>query len=79
MNGKNPPPRKSARLINPFPNAGELDRQYQVYVRACEKLAEMREADSKATKGEIDTQFRRTESMLQAWINSTHRFKVALN
>jgi hypothetical protein len=67
------------RLLTPLPNAVELDNQYEAYVRACEKLAEMREGDSKATKEEIDSQFRQTESLLQDWIDSTHRFKITLN
>lgn len=66
------------RLLTPLPNAAELDKQYEAYVRACEKLAEMRE-DSKATKEEIGFQFRQTESLLQDWIDSTHRFKITLN
>ena len=66
-------------LIKTFPNAKELEKQYQVYVKACEKLEDMRHADSKATKREIELQLAHTESLLQSWINSTYRFKVSLN
>ena len=79
MRKKNPPPNKSRFLIKTFPDANDLEKQYQVYVKACEKLEDMRHADSKATKQEIDLQLFRTESLLQEWINSTYRFKVALN
>jgi len=78
MRKKNPPPKKSRFLIKTFPNAEELEKQYQVYVKACDKLAEMRDAPL-ATQREIELQLAHTESLLQAWINSTYRFKVALN
>ena len=79
MRKKNPAPKKSRFLIKTFPKADDLEKQYQVYVKACDKLAEMRHADSKATKHEIELQLEYTESLLQAWINSTYRFKVSLN
>lgn len=70
---------KKKCLKNPPPNITELDQQYGVYVTACDKLSEMRHADSPATQAQISTQMRLTEIMLQEWINSTNRFTATMN
>jgi hypothetical protein len=66
-------------VIPPQTTVDDLDAIWLKYVKSCDKLAEMRHADSAATEVQIEMQFQTTEKNLQKWINATQNFTATLN
>jgi|3_EtaG_2_1085321.scaffolds.fasta_scaffold47208_2 hypothetical protein len=65
--------------MNPPPTKDDLDQAWLVYELECKKLSEMRNPLSRHKQLEIQIQLARTESLLQDWIESSHRFRATLN
>jgi len=61
------------------PTKSESDNKWIMYVRECDKLAEMRAPISTCTELEIQLQLQLTERLLQEWINSVECFRATLN
>lgn len=66
-------------ILSPTPTLAELDTLWLKYVRACDRLSEMRHQDSEATQLAIQNQYQLTENLLQNWIEVSSKFKATLN